>query len=303
MFGTAESWRKQYGAGTLYAQRLPSLIESDLRAVGGTEAVDHSRLLALGGLLVERTGKSLEELWQLICGDHAHCPYDQIAPKLSRAGVGMLGPREWGVLERFLRPDQTGGMITREAWLSAFSEGAQVAAAKARGQITEPAGQIPKDNERPAGQGPHMVGGHSEPDFLSPRPLEQSSAAAASVDEWHRSGGSQAPFATTRDLDLCTQTSLPNFGSPTYGITVDRPPFATSGVGVAPCSLDTREFSMPSAPYATSENIHPASSKDFQPADVSYGAMERRSENLEKRPPARSGRLGSSPFATGNGWD
>ena len=148
-----------------------------------------------------------------------------------------------------------------------------------------------------------MVGGPSEPDFLSPRPLEQSSAAVASVDEWHRSGGSQPPFATTRDVGQYTETFPPNFGSPTYGLTVDKPPFATSGVSVAPCSLDTREFSMPSAPYATSGNIHPASSKDFQPADVSYGAMERRSENLEKRPPAKSGCLGSTPFATGNGWD
>ena len=297
MFGTAESWRKQYGAGTLYAQRLPSLVETDLRAVGGTDAVDHSRLVTLGGLLVQRTGKSLEELWHVVSGGSVQCPYDQIAPKLNRAGVGLLVPREWGVLERVLRPDQTGGMVTYTAWMATFSPGAQVAADEARGALVEPAGQAPKDNRKPAGEGPHMVGGHSERDFLSPRPLEQSAAAAARVDEWHRSGGSQPPFATTGDdaNQLATSSRQEaSIGSPTFGITTDRPPFATSGASIAPCGLDSRGSSTSSIPYATSDNIY------FQPADVSYGSRERRSE--KRMPVKKDPAMGSAPFATGNGW-
>ena len=46
MFGTADSLRKQFGAGTAYTQRLPSLVETDLRAAGGADILDRDRLIA-----------------------------------------------------------------------------------------------------------------------------------------------------------------------------------------------------------------------------------------------------------------
>ena len=299
MFGTADSLRKQFGAGTAYTQRLPSLVETDLRAAGGADILDRDRLIALGSLFVQRTGKSLPELWHKISGGSDHCPYDRFIEKLSVAGVGILGPRELGVLERSLKPSS--GNISRESFEAAFSTlSAQASDDLAKGQLEEPAGLQSQYGfcngtfQKPAGQGTRMVGGHAEKDLLSPKPRDPSSRDAAWADEWQKQGGSNPPFAVGEPSSSCLTSSMV---SPTYAVTTDKPPFATGTIENPPAASDGSTRSS-FAPYATSDNVV-QSAVYYQPADVSYGSLERRSE---KKMPVRM-QSGTAPYACGNGWE
>ena len=120
MFGTADSFRRRHGPYD--PSRLPSLVETDLRATGGAGTVDSVRRNTLGILLAERTGLHPVFLWDRISGGAERMPFSRLAETLAAAGAGILGPRELGVLQNCLLPRATDGSVGRADWEAAFDD-------------------------------------------------------------------------------------------------------------------------------------------------------------------------------------
>jgi hypothetical protein len=114
MFGSAQSCRKQYGLER--DDNLPSIRNQMTEFLEG-----RPQSVTVGALLVERSGKSLHELWGAVAAGfpEGRVPIYRIAERLTVAGAGILGPREHGQLQKILQPasDATVGF---EQWAAAF---------------------------------------------------------------------------------------------------------------------------------------------------------------------------------------
>ena len=115
MFGGADSCRKQYG--TLKDGDLPAIREYMTQVHQGTCAPS-----TLGRFLIQRTGKSLSDLWMSMAGlnEHARIPFHRVPERLAACGTGILAPHELGQLQMLLRP-AADGSVGYEEWSAAFS--------------------------------------------------------------------------------------------------------------------------------------------------------------------------------------
>ena len=298
MFGTAESWRKQYGVGV---DRLPSLLESDVRANGAAGGIDAMRQIGLGNLLVTRTGRSLPELWHIVSGGNERMRYDQLHQRLSGAGAGVLGPRDLGVIERCLVPDPKDGTISWAQWEATFAVvEAPTSSNVAYGLTPAPAGRatprsmpmevstkssIGMDSELPGmrhedsttpgeralpapAASTRFPGGFSDPNLMDHR--ETMPLASEST---HRV---RAPYAIEADRLAPAPAPPPGSamrGSGTNAITTDHPPFATIG-DLRPPGPPVMSSNLPiKTPFGTDANAirQSASSKTVAAAPFATG--------------------------------
>ena len=319
MFGTAESWRKQYGNDI---DRLPTLQEDMLRLHGGTVHLDAARQAGLGGVLIERTGKSLPALFEAMSGGaHQRISVTRVPEKLTSAGAGQLGLRELGMLQRHLIPAED-GTIGLEEWLTAFGPFAEEALRSILAQRRPSSGQtspfcakrsLPKtlrnvnedDASVPSGAAPvsdTWPGGFREPDMAAD---ETARAAMAADVDWRESAFSEAPFGVAPDK----YAGLPPRGvsawgtmakSPTYARTTGHdndPPYATR--------YGSKEIdgcpSAPAAPAAAAPQVTPAPHvRGPQPPPLlstPYGTED----NAVRRPSSARCEV-STPYASGGSW-
>lgn len=327
MFGSAESWRKQYGVDT--GGCLPSLHEDNLRLHGGTVQLDAARQAGLGGLLVERTGKSLPALWEVVSGGaHLRCPVARVPDQLARAGAGQFGPRELGMLQRYLVPAADGSVGLQE-WLAAFAGPASEEPHQIEPASRGPAAgvsspyiaqeKVPvtlrdlREDGRPTwalatGDGlpsnapaapvhESWPGGFREVDLVAD---EAARAAQAADIEWRQSMR-DAPFGVKPDK----YAGLPPRGVTAWGAMAASPTYARSTGFGAPhdppyaTRPGTSELDLPAAPAALEPPPPPS---EHVRGSTARGAPYGNDDNAVRR--AAPGRTQvSTPYASGGAWD
>lgn len=326
MFGTADSWRKQYG---IDIERLPSLHEDDLRVNGGTQKLDAARQAGLGALFVQRTGMNLTALWQAMSGGAGRVPVDRVAEKLRVAGAGQLGPRELGLLQRHLIA-AADGTVGLQEWLAVFGQnvprsidpdarGAGMPSPYVSERTVTELPHMRDDNDMPGGQpvpsggaAYSWIGGQMDADVTADYEAARHSVASPDA-EWRKRGSDMAPFGVVPDRYAnqppggpkaswgATGTALPH--SPTYAKTTGRAgaPFATQ---VGTSELDHPEPRAEPGPAAPPSQVR----SDAPYAWVPYGTTQDNAPPQPVATPISAVRHGSSqviqtPYASGGAWD
>jgi hypothetical protein len=271
-FGSAQSFRKLHGCERA-KEGLPSLHEQHRRLAGGTVELDASRQQELAMLLVERTGQNVATLWQTISAGAARIDARSLPERLAVAGVGTLGPRELGLLQRSLPPSPDGS-IGSDQWLRAFGAAAQCESPPPAGRTTShfmAHGELPHmriDNAMPgAAPMPNLLpratpptpaaselwpGGHTARDEASDLATRRAEAHTPSI---------RPPFGVQPDEFAHQSPRAPMAASPTFAATAHDPPFATyasvDAHAATPRARSVRtEASV--APFATADNAPPA---------------------------------------------
>ena len=297
MFGTAESWRKQYGVGV---DRLPSLLESDVRANGAAGGIDAMRQIGLGNLLVTRTGRSLPELWRMVSGGNERMRYDQLHQRLSGAGAGVLGPRDLGVIERCLLPDPKDGTIGRAQWEATFEVvEAPTTSNVAYGLTPAPAGRttprsMPMEMSKESGIGMDSeLPGMRHDDNATPG--ERALPSPAASTRWP--GGFSDPDLMGHSEAVPPAAGSTNRVRAPYAIEADRlAPAPAPPPGHAMRTSGTNAITTEHPPYATISDLRapPRLMSPNVPIKTPFGTD---ANATRQGPSSRS--VAAAPFATG----
>ena len=256
MFGTKDSWRKQFGTDRTV---LPSLLEHNLRVNGGMVELDAARQAGLAKILIERTGqKDLLALWKVVSGGATRVAVDArgVPERLAVVGAGILGPRELGLLQRHLLP-AADGTVGVEEWMTAFGTSGAGTKRSAQDEAEPVAGKptshiiareelphLRADNDMPgvpmpSGAAPagepvavsaNWPGGYKEEDVVADVEARLIDAANS---EW-RQTPRVAPYSMLPEKEAKEEEYNPLPGrsakpllSPTYAMTTENPPYAT----------------------------------------------------------------------------